>query len=731
MHGGAVLTVAAYVARTLQIAPDQVQRALELLDQGNTVPFIARYRKEATGGLDEVDLRNIASAAEKYRALVERKTDVLRLIAEQGKLTSELEAAIQAAQTLQEVEDQYRPYRPRRRTRADIARERGLQSLADALLAPQAAWTAIQTLAASAAGNHAELGSVALALAGAADIVAEQIADDPATHAEVRRLTSKYGVLSSKKGAKADTADERAVYATYYDFSQPVRDLRSYQVLAINRGERTAALAVQLQAPESAVLSALNRRWVRTPDAQLAAFLAETVHDAYTRLMAASIEREVRNALTETAEAEAIQVFARNLAGLLMQPPVRGVRVLGIDPGYRTGCKLAVIDETGRLLSTGLMYPHPPHNQQTESAAVIRQLIDQWGVTLVAIGNGTASRETESLVAAVIRDMPQVAYLIVSEAGASVYSASELAREEFPHLDVSYRGTVSIARRVLDPLAELVKIEPKAIGVGQYQHDVNQKELANALTQVVESCVNRVGVHVNTASAALLQYVAGINATLSRRIVDYRNENGPFSCRADLRKVKGLGPKTYEQAAGFLRIPDSTQPLDGTAVHPESYHLAEALLQAAGLTAAALQAEPSARDAIRSLDPVQAAADLAAGVPTVRDIIDALLRPGLDPRSELPPPLFRRDVLSMEDLHPGMRLTGVVANVVDFGAFVDLGLKKAGLIHRSRLDAAQGKPALAKLQHPMDVVHVGQPVVVEVVEVDAVRNRIALALVEA
>lgn len=711
-----------HVAGTLQLPEAKVRQALQLLDAGNTIPFVARYRKEATGGLDEVQLRAIAEGAQKFRTLEERKSEVLRLIGEQEKLTPQLEVAICGAASVQVVEDLYRPYRPKRRTRASVARERGLEPLAEALLQAGTAWPSIERMAKEAAVK-ADLPGWSDALTGASDILAERVSDDPTTRARVRDITQRRGFLASTCALPQERLDERTPYETYYDFSRPVREVRPHAVLAIGRGEREGVLKVSVEIPEDAIIAELNRLWIKGRDQHVVTLLENTLHDAYNRLLRPSIERELRRQLTESAGAHAIGVFARNLASLLMQPPVRGVRVLGVDPGFRTGCKLAVVDETGRLLDTATMYPHPPQNRMAEAVAFLRNLIATHQVNLVAIGNGTASRETELAVAQAIEALSDVHYVVVSEAGASVYSASELAGAELPELDVSLRGAVSIARRLQDPLAELVKIEPKAIGVGQYQHDVNQKDLAKALVDVVESCVNRVGINLNTASAALLQYVAGLTAPLSRRIVAYRDEHGPFSTRRDLLKVRGLGPKTFEQAAGFLRIPDGRSPLDRTAVHPESYGVAERILQAAGLSPASL-GNDGAVESLRTLEPVQLAAALEAGVPTVTDIIEALLRPGLDPRTTLPPPPFRRDVIHIEDLHPGMLLTGTVANVVDFGVFVDVGLERAGLIHISKLRAG-------RIRHPLDVVAVGEPVEVEVLSVEPERQRISLALVRA
>lgn len=708
-----------HVAKQLNLPPERVGSALRLLDEGNTVPFIARYRKEATGGLDEVQLRAVASEAQRWRALRDRKAEVLRLLAEQGQLTPELETAIQEADNLQGVEDLYRPYRPKRRTRASVAKERGLEPLADALLPADAVWSVLQSMAAEKAAQ-AELENAGQALAGAADILAERVSDDPKTRAKARALAQERATLTAECALPPERAEERTPYENYYGFSRRVRDLRPHAVLAIDRGEREEVLQARLQLPEEDIVRYIERSWVEAQDADVASFLNEMVLDAYKRLLAPSIEREIRRQLSESAGEHAIAVFARNLESLLMQPPVRGCKVLGIDPGFRTGCKVAAVDETGRLLATATVYPHPPQNRREEAGRLLQEMITTHDTQLVAIGNGTASRETEMLVAEVIRSFPAANYVIVNEAGASVYSASDLAREEFPDLDVSMRGAVSIARRIQDPLAELVKIEPKSIGVGQYQHDVDQKALAQALADVVESCVNRVGVNLNTASAALLQHVAGLNATLSRRIVAHRDSSGPFATRQELLEIKGLGPKTFEQAAGFLRIPDGTMPLDATAVHPESYALAEKILAAAGLSLSAV-ATGDALEACATLNPQEMATALGAGLPTVTDIIDALQRPGLDPRTELPPPPFRRDVLHMEDLRSGMRLTGTVTNVVDFGAFVDIGLERAGLIHISKFGGGF-------IRHPLDAISVGEPVQVEVLDIDLERGRIALRL---
>ena len=694
---------AVHIASQIGVPADRIARALQLLDAGDTIPFVARYRKEVTGGLDERQLREIAAEAQRWRALQERKKEVISLLQAQEKLTPELEAAINEATTRQRVEDLYRPYRPKRRTRASIAKERGLEPLAEALMATDATWTDLERLA-----QETQVGDAKEALAGAADILAEQVSDDPATRAALRRLVEQQGVIRSECALAEEERGLRTPYEDYYDFSRSVREVRPHAVLAMNRGEREGVLRVVIEMPEEAILQYLKRHWIKARDAKTAAFLEDMLLDAYKRLLAPALEREIRRQLTEVADQQAISVFARNLDSLLMQPPVRDVKVLGIDPGFRTGCKAA---------ATETLYPHPPHSRYQEAAALLHDMIVTHGVQLVAVGNGTASRETERLVAEVIQSLADVNYMIVSEAGASVYSASELAGEELPDLDVSMRGAVSIARRVQDPLAELVKIEPKSIGVGQYQHDVDQKALAQALADVVESCVNRVGVNLNTASASLLQYIAGLNATLSRRIVSFREENGPFARRQDLLRVKGLGPKTFEQAAGFLRIPDGIMPLDATAVHPESYELTERLLRMAGVPMEAVRAGVTLE-----IDPEEAAAALGAGVPTVTDILEALQRPGLDPRTELPPPPFRRDILHMDELRPGMRLTGTVSNVVDFGAFVDIGVEKGGLIHISKFGGGY-------IKAPLDAVAVGEAVKVEVLDVDLERGRISLALV--
>ncbi len=702
---------AAPIARQLNLRREQVGAAIQLFDGGATLPFVARYRKEQTGGLDEEQLRDIGGALERLRALDERRATVVAAIEAQGKLTDALRRQIEAAETLTALEDLYQPYKAKRRTRAGVARERGLQPLADLILQQTLGRQSPAELAAPFVGG--DVPNVEDALAGARDIAAETISD----HAQVRRATRdralQYGFLQCDKIDKAE--DPRGVFRTYYDFAMRVDRVRPHQTLAINRGETEKTLRVRVAVPErdwQAAIGAVFRPDRRSP---LHEQLSLAIADAAERLLLPAIERDVRRALTETADAHAIRVFAANLQALLSQPPLAGQTVLGVDPGFRTGCKLAVVDPTGKALTTATIYPHPPQNQQDAAAATVRSLIGRYAVTLIAIGNGTASRETEQFVAGVIRGGP-VRYLLVSEAGASVYSASPLARTELPGLDVSLRGAVSIARRVQDPLAELVKIEPKAIGVGLYQHDVDQAELARALTGVVESVVNRVGVDANTASPALLTYVAGIGPKLAERIVAHRDAAGPFPNRAALKRVSGLGPKAFEQAAGFLRIRGGDEPLDRSAIHPETYAVARAVLRRAGIEASTPEGErEAALDRLRQAEDVQAiAAALGAGVPTLLDIFEQLIRPGRDPRADLQAPVLRTDILSLHDLRPGLRLTGTVRNVVDFGAFVDIGVKNDGLLHRTRMPRGQ-------------TLNVGDVIDVEIEQVEAERGRIALA----
>jgi len=701
------------IASQLSIRPEQAASVIQLLDDGNTLPFIARYRKEVTGGLDEEQIRQLTSLLEKLRALDERRAAVTKSVEEQGKLTPELQAQFLAAETLTALEDLYQPYKPKRRTRASAAREKGLQGLADILLAQPVTTSTLTQLARPYLNE--QVTSIEEAWIGARDIVAETISDHPEVRRATREKAMRWGTLHSEK--VEDAADERMVYEMYYEFECSVERLRPHQVLALNRGENEKVLRLRLEVPERDWMSAITAVFKPKHTSPLAGQMELAIQDAAERLLLPAIERDVRRSLTEKAEAHAIGVFAANLRALLGQPPLVGYTVLGLDPGFRTGCKVAVVDPTGKLLDTATIYPHEPQKEREKSLKTLSALIKKNGVTLITIGNGTASRETEQLVAELIRTFaPEVKYLIVSEAGASVYSASPLARAELPGLDVSLRGAVSIARRIQDPLAELVKIDPKSIGVGMYQHDVDQRELSVSLSGVVESVVNQVGVDVSTASPALLTYVAGIGPKLARQFVEHRAQNGPFASRADLRKVAGLGPKAFEQAAGFLRIRGGTNPLDASAIHPESYGVAEAVLQKAGLSAQVPPAERKpALDALLKRQPLgKLAAELGTGTPTLSDIFEQLVRPGRDPRQDTPAPILRSDVLSMEDLTAGMRMKGTVRNVVDFGAFVDIGVKQDGLLHRTQI------PQGTHLQ-------VGDIIDVEIQKVEVERGRISLA----
>ena len=711
------------IAAQLNLRAEQAAATIALLDAGNTLPFIARYRKEVTEGLDEEQLRQLCALLSKLRALDERRQTVLRSIKEQGKMTPELHAQLLAAETLTALEDLYQPYKPKRRTRASIAREKGLQGLADLILQQPRTSRTVAQLAAPFLTS--EVPTVDEALAGARDVVAETISDHPEVRQMTRERALEWGALHARKAEKAE--DPRGTYQVYYDFEYRVNRLRPHQALALNRGEAEKVLQVGVEVAERDWLAAISSTFRPDPRSPLAEQLVLAVDDAAARLLLPAIERDVRRALTEQAEAHATSVFSANLRALLGGPPLTGHTVMGIDPGYRTGCKVAVVDPTGKVLDTATIYPHEPQKARDEALETLASLVAHHAVTLVAIGNGTASRETEALVADLIRGPdpqsaipnPQSAirYLIVNEAGASVYSASPLARAELPDLDVSMRGAVSIARRVQDPLAELVKIDPRSVGVGLYQHDVDQAQLAAAIAGVVESVVNQVGVDVNTASPALLTYVAGIGPKLAARIVAARDAHGPFASRAALKEVEGLGPKTFEQAAGFLRIHGGHNPLDASAIHPESYVVAEAVLGRAG---ASMQAEPAEREAalIRLQERVpldNLAAEVGTGVPTLTDILEQLARPGRDPRQDLPAPILRSDVLTMEDLRQGMRLKGTVRNVVDFGAFVDIGVKQDGLLHRSQI------PTGTRLQ-------VGQVIEVVVRGVEVERGRIALGM---
>ncbi|WP_207910983.1 Tex family protein [Paenibacillus albiflavus] len=707
------------IAAELSLPVGKVKTAVGLLDEGNTIPFIARYRKEMTGELDENQLRDIEERLRYLRGLEERKQEVIRLIDEQGKLTDELRGAILASTKLQEVEDLYRPYKQKRKTRASVAKERGLEPLADWIMTQPKSGDAISE-AAKYIDEEKSVPTAEDALQGAMDIIAESIADNAKIRSWIRKFTFDQGIVQTE----AKDAEQESVYEMYYAYQEPIRKLPPHRTLAINRGEREDVLKVKLVVPTDRVHDWIGGQVIKGVSI-VSDLLRTTIEDAYKRLIEPSIDREVRGELTEKAETHAIAIFAENLRNLLLQPPVKGKVVLGVDPAYRTGCKLSVVDETGKMLEVAVTYPTPPANKVVEAKNKFHTLVDKYDVELIVIGNGTASRETEQFVAEFIKEEQassrrHLQYLIVSEAGASVYSASKLAQEEFPDLDVAERSAVSIARRLQDPLAELVKIEPKAIGVGQYQHDVSQKHLEGSLTAVVESAVNHVGVDVNTASAALLSYVAGINATIARNIVAYREENGKFKKRAQLQKVPRLGAKTYEQCVGFMRISEGTDPLDNTPIHPESYEVVDRLLSELGASPKEL-ASQLLRERLAALEPAALADKLSVGVPTLKDILDALQRPGRDPREELSPPIFRTDVLQIEDLAPGMELHGTVRNVIDFGAFVDIGIKNDGLVHISQLSNSYVK-------HPMDVVSIGDTVKVWVLSVDLKKGRVSLTM---
>jgi uncharacterized protein len=706
------------IATELGVRPQQVAGAVELLDAGNTIPFIARYRKEVTGSLDEVQLRQLEARLDYLRNLQTRKETVLASIEEQGILTEELKEQITTAGTLQQVEDLYLPYRPKRRTRATVAREHGLEPLAERLLAQEVDDGPVEGLAQAFLSDAVP--TVTDALAGARDIIAEAVSEDAIVREIARRETQAEGFLVSRL-ARSE-ADPSGKYRMYHSLKMPLDRVPPHQLLAINRGEKEGVLQVKLDVPEDLILGQIESRVIHSPRSPAVSHVREAIEDGYDRLVAPAIDRETRRQLTERADEHAIQVFATNLRSLLMQPPLRGKVVLGIDPGYRTGCKVVVVDGTGRVLDTFTIYPHQPQGEWARSRHTLASSVERHSVDVVAIGNGTASRETEQLVAELIGDkMGDLAYVIVNEAGASVYSASGLARQELPELDVSMRGAVSIARRLQDPLAELVKIDPKSIGVGLYQHDVDQRELAATLDAVVEDAVNAVGVDVNTASPALLRYVAGIGPKLARSIVSHRDEQGIFRKREDLLQVRGLGPKTYEQAAGFLRVPESTNPLDRTTIHPESYPVVRELLELAGLNMRMADFPGRLRHFHQEHRVEELAELLEAGVPTLQDIFLALLQPGRDPRDDLPPPMLRRDVVTMEDLQEGMVLTGTVRNVVDFGAFVDIGVKQDGLVHVSEM-------ADRYVRNPYEVVSVGDVVQVKVLQVDLERGRIGLSL---
>ena len=712
------------LAQELDKNPQHVKNVVQLLDEGNTIPFIARYRKEMHGAMDDTSLRTLEERLQYLRGLAERRETVKKSISEQGKLTDELAAAIDSAKTLAEVEDLYRPYKQKRRTRATAAREKGLEPLAALLFAQERGCPRPEDAARSFIDPEKGVETLADALQGANDIIAEWISDNAAIRGSLREMLEKRGTLRSLAATEEDS-----VYRLYYDFEQPLSRLQGHQILAINRGEKEKMLSATVLLDREQALPLLRRAVVK-PGSAAMDFVKAAAEDAYDRLIYPSLEREMRASLTERADEGAIGQFALNLKPLLMQPPVKGKVTMGLDPGYRMGCKVAVVDGTGKVLDTAVVYPTYGERQKGEAIAALLKLIRKHGVEHIAIGNGTASRETEQMAVELIRQAsasgPHVSYMIVSEAGASVYSASKLAAEEFPQYDVNLRSAVSIARRLQDPLAELVKIDPKAIGVGQYQHDMPQKQLDDALCGVVEDCVNAVGVDINTASPSLLQRVSGLNATTAKNVVAYREENGAFTSRAQIKKVPKLGPKAFQQCAGFLRVPESKSVLDNTAVHPESYEAAKALLALSGYTLADVKESriSDLPERIKSYGEGNAAAEIGVGVPTLRDIVSELLKPGRDVRDELPKPILRTDVLEMKDLTPGMVLTGTVRNVIDFGVFVDIGVHQDGLVHISQV-------ADKFIKHPSEGVSVGDVVKVVVLEVDEKKKRISLSMKQA
>lgn len=711
-----------------QLKEFQVVNTIALIDEGNTIPFIARYRKEMTGTLSDEILRDFHERLTYLRNLESRKEEVIRLIEEQGKLTEELKNQIVKAKVLQKIEDLYRPFRPKRRTRATIAKEKGLEPLAELILKQEIEEGTIEQLAEPFINEDLEVFTIEEAINGAKDIIAEVISDNANYRENVRNMNLRKGIISSE----AVDPEDKTVYEMYYDYNESVSKIANHRILAVNRGEKEKKLKIKLLSPDDEIISYLTGQIISNSKVITFSFLQEAIEDAYKRLIAPSIEREVRNLLTERAEEEAIKVFGKNTKPLLLIPPVRDARILAIDPSYRTGCKIAILDETGKLLDYTTIYPNAPQNKIEEAKKVLKELIDKYNIDIIPIGNGTASRETELLVAELIKEIEKkVYYTIVSEAGASVYSASKLATEEYPDIDVSIRGAISIGRRLQDPLAELVKIDPKSIGVGQYQHDLNQGKLGETLKNVVEDCVNSVGVDLNTATPSLLQYVAGISSTVAKNVVQYREENGRFTNRNQLKKVKRLGDKVYQQCAGFLRISNGKNPLDNTGVHPESYEMTMKLIEKLGYSKEDIQQgklrnveegilqyrkASSLESALKEI-----ADELEIGLPTLKDIIQEIKKPGRDPREEMPKPIFRSDVLKMEDLKLDMIMTGTVRNVVDFGAFVDIGVKQDGLVHVSELSNKFVK-------NPMDVVSVGDEVEVKIIGLDIERGKISLSM---
>jgi uncharacterized protein len=705
--------------REFKLKPSQVENTVRLVDEGNTIPFIARYRKEMTGELNDQVLRELYERLIYLRSLETRKSDVRRLIEEQGKLTDEIARALDKAETLQEIEDIYRPFKPKRRTRATIAREKGLEPLAGIIFIQELTKGNIEDIASSFIDEGKQVCSIDDALNGAMDIIAEEISDNASFRKLARDVFLKDGTVVTKARKEEDS-----VYRMYYDFKEPVARIAGHRVLAINRGEKEEFLKVSIDVPEDTIIEGLKRKIVKNPKGITSPYVERAVEDACRRLIFPSVENEIRNHLTEIAEEQAIKVFSTNLSNLLLQPPIRGKVVMGLDPAYRTGCKIAVVDETGKVLNTAVVYPTPPQSKVEESKRVLKRFIEMHMVDIISIGNGTASKESEIFIADLLKEIDRKAYyMVVSEAGASVYSASKLGAEEFPDFDVALRSAASIARRLQDPLAELVKIDPKSIGVGQYQHDMNQKRLDESLGSVVEDCVNSVGVDLNTASPSLLSYISGISSTIARNIVDYRETNGRFGSREELKKVKKLGSKTFEQCAGFLRIPGSGNVLDNTSVHPESYAAARKLLETMGYSLKNVSGKNlgSLRQDIEKAGMDNIASRIGVGVPTLKDIVNELLKPGRDPRDELPKPVLHTDVLDIKDLGAGMVLMGTVRNVADFGAFVDIGVHQDGLVHISELSDSF-------VRKPMEVVAVGDIVKVRILSVDVAHKRISLSM---
>ncbi|MFA9556658.1 Tex family protein [Evansella sp. AB-rgal1] len=713
-------SILSLVTKQVQIKEEKVKSVISLSEEGNTVPFIARYRKEFTGGLDEEQIRSILEAWTYTTNLANRKEEVIRIIEEQGKLTPDLKESIEKSTKLTEVEDLYRPYKQKRRTKATVAKEKGLEPLAQWIFSLPTSGSVEQEASIYVSEEH-EIHTAEDAIQGAKDIISEYLSDDADIRKQVRHMTFTEGKMSSEKKSKAE--DEKAIFEMYYEYSEEVKKIVPHRVLALNRGEKEDVLKVAIIPPRDRIITWLEKFVIKGKQTIAKKEILEAIEDGYKRLIEPSIEREIRNEVTEKAEEQAIHIFSENLRNLLLQPPLKDRIILGLDPAYRTGCKLAVVNETGKVLAIDVIYPTPPRNQVEEAKKKVKQYIEQFDIEMVAIGNGTASRESEQFISEVLKEVDRkMFYLIVNEAGASVYSASKLAKEEFPDLQVEERSAVSIARRIQDPLAELVKIDPKSVGVGQYQHDVTQSKLNDSLTFVVETVVNKVGVNVNTASSSLLQYVSGLSKAVANNIVKHREEEGKYKNRSQLKKVPRLGAKTYEQCIGFLRIIDGNQALDRTSIHPESYPVTKKIMEHLSITTEDLGTE-IVKEKIDSVNVEELASMFDVGVPTLKDILDALSRPGRDPRDDVPKPMLKTDVLSMDDLSAGMELQGTVRNVVDFGAFIDIGVKQDGLVHISKL-------ANKFVKHPMEVVSVGDVVTVWVDEVDSKKGRVALTMLK-